>query len=205
MLSSRMRNAPTSPSSRAPSGVAVPAQCATGPYAAPRTRAARARVTSFIARPAERVRDQPRDPGGQHRPGQGDPVGRMHGRLVTAHPGGDKQCDRTRTSYQPGNPACHGEAGDGGHNAEQGGGGDQPQDRRTQNRTPRGFVRGPSRTQQIFVPRLNRRRHVFLRRPNRTHRASIPQHQPSWPKGRTRPQSREFTATGRVPAMLSQC
>ena len=100
-------------------------------------------------RPAKRVGNQSRDPGDQQRPGQGDPVRRENRRLVAAHAGGDKQRGRRRTGSQPGDPAGDAETGRGGHDAEQGGCGEHPQDRRTQNRRQRVFVRRPS----VFVRR----------------------------------------------------
>ena len=102
-------------------------------------------------RPAERVRNQARDPGDQQRPGQGDPVRRENRRLVAAHAGGDQQRGRRRTGGQPGDPAGDAETGRGGHDPEQGGGGEHPQDRREPDRRQRSFVHEPDRRQRSLV------------------------------------------------------
>ena len=166
MLSSRMRKASTSPSRRAPSGVAVPVHLPVHRVEDQRDDG-QGDQRCDRHRSAKRVRNQARDPGDQYRPGQGDPICRVHGRLVTARAGGGKQRGRRQAGGQPGDPACDGETGRGGHDAEQGGGDEQPQDRRTQNRRQRVFVRRPS----VFVRRLNL---VLVRGLNRTHRASVP-------------------------------
>ena len=144
-------------------------------------------------RPAERVGNQARDPGDQQRPGQGDPVRRMYRRLVAAHPGGDKQRGRRRTGGQPGDPAGDAETSRGGHDAEQGGCGEQPQDRRE-----------PNRRQRALARERSPRRRAFVRRLNRTHRASVPVASAPSLMGTTGPRSRWFTATGRGPVMLPQ-
>ncbi len=101
-------------------------------------------------RPDERVGNQARDPGDQQRPGQGDPVRRVYRRLVAAHAGGDKQRGRRRTGGQPGDPAGDAETSRGGHDAEQGGGGEHPQDRRAPDRRQRTFARGLNRGQRAL-------------------------------------------------------
>ncbi len=132
----------------------------------------------------KRVGDQAGDPSGQYRPGQGDPICRVDGRLVTVRAGDGEQRGRRGTGSQPGDPARDGETGRGRHDAEQGGCGENPQGRRTQNRRQRVFVRRRCRTQRVFVRRLcrtqrvfvrwlSRTQRVFVRRPDRTHRASV--------------------------------
>src|SRR6185312_1914367 len=117
--------------------------------------------------------------------GQGDPVRREYRRLVAAHAGGGKQRGRRRTGGQPGDPAGDAETSRGGQDAEQGGRGEQPHDRREPDRRQCTLARGP-----------DRRRRAFVRSVNRTHRASVSQ--PSAPSlmGTTSPRSRWFTATG---------
>src|ERR1700684_3360651 len=109
MLSSRMRKASTSPSMRAPSGVAVPVRRATCPSTASRTSATVDRVTSAVV-------DTGRPNASATRPA----------RLAAALAGGDNQGGPRRTGGQPGDPAGQAETGGDGHDAEQGGGGEHP-------------------------------------------------------------------------------
>src|SRR5690348_14390474 len=96
-----------------------------------------------------------------YHPGQGDPVRRENRRLVAAHPGGDKQRGRRRTGDQAGDPAGDAETSGDGHDAEQGGCGEHPRDRREPDRRQRAFVREPNR------------RRAFVRTLNGAHRVSV--------------------------------
>ena len=157
MLSNRMRNASTSPSVRAPSGGggAGPARHLPVHPVEDQRDGGQGDQRRDRHWPAERVGNQARDPGDQQGSGQGDPVRRVYRRLVAAHAGRDKQRGRRRTGGQPDDPAGDAETSRGGHDAEQGGCGEQPQDRREPDRRQRTFAREPDRGPRAFVRRLN--------------------------------------------------